>query len=144
MRNLILAVAAVFVVGNAAWAGETPIRVDFRLAQGTDLLHVPSVTAKPGVPVKIEVTQPVASPGGLVLDTGVSLKGASAWKDGKIAYDFLLRIREANEKGGGDPGVLAFRTREFLLHGTAEPGRDAEVKCGDGVVAILRLSPGKA
>lgn len=138
---LVAAVLGVLTAGEAR-AEEGLIRIDSAWVQGSDRLKSPSITTKPGVPLKVEVTQPVASPGGLQLATGVSLEGTTAWKDGRIAYDLLLRVRKADGKGGEE--VQTFATREVLLHGLAEPGKETEVKCGDGIVATLRFSPAKA
>jgi hypothetical protein len=142
MNKIVLVGVLGFLTMAGVRAKEAQVQVAFRIAQGKDLLSLPSATVKPDTLVNMAVTQPTLSPGGLSLDTGVSVEGKAAWKDGKIAYDFLVRVRSFDRKNAEKSGTIqVFRTREFLVNGIAEPGKPVEIDSdADAIKAFLTLS----
>lgn len=122
-------------------AAEPGIEIEFKIAQGTDLLAAPKVVCKPGKDVKIEIVKDFRQPTGALIPVGVIMAGKADFKEDKITYSFLLTIRDILATTEGDKQwTSSFKTRDYLFSGEAVSGKPFTADLGNKETATVTLT----
>jgi hypothetical protein len=122
-------------------AADPGIEIEFKIAQGTDLLAAPKVVFKPGKDVKIDIVKDFRQPTGAMIPVGVIMAGKADLKGEKITYSFVLTIRNFIANTEGDKQwTSSFKTRDYLFSGEAISGKPFTADLGNKETATVTLT----